>query len=118
MSGAIIFCLGGPITWKMDCQDYTYLSSCEAKICATNMGSHLTINVQNMILQLASLGYPITDATTVTPIYNDNNACVKWCHTLTTKGNRHIKHLQKCHLQMGREWKYHSHPCQWKMQPI
>jgi hypothetical protein len=26
-----------------------------------------------------------------TPLYNDNDACVKWCHNLTTKGNRHIE---------------------------
>ncbi len=92
MSGAIMFHLGGPITWKTDRQDCTSLSSCKAKIRATIMGSRLTINVPNMILHLASLGYPITDATTATPIYNNNNACVKWCHNLTTKGNHHIEH--------------------------
>jgi hypothetical protein len=47
-----------------------------------------------MICHLASLGYPITDATMATPIYNDNDACVKWCHDLTTKGNCHIKHCK------------------------
>jgi hypothetical protein len=39
MSGEILFCLGGPITWKADRQDWTSLSSCEAEIRATNMGS-------------------------------------------------------------------------------
>jgi hypothetical protein len=94
MSGAIIFRLGSPITWKTDHQDCTSLSLCEAKIRATNMGSRLIINVQNMIFHLASLGYPINDATMVTPLYNDNKACVKWGHNLTTKGDRHIKHCK------------------------
>jgi hypothetical protein len=58
------------------------------------MGSCLTINVQNMILHLTSLGYPITDATTATPVYNNNDACMKWCHNLTTKGNCHVKHCK------------------------
>ena len=100
MSGTIIFGSGGPITWKMDRQDRTSLSSCEAEIRATNMGSRLTVNVRNMILHLASLGYPITDAEQATPLYNDNEACVKWCHNLTTKGNRHIEHRENA----TREW--------------
>jgi hypothetical protein len=92
MSGAIIFHSGGPITWKTDPQERTSLSSRDAKIGATNMGSHLTVNVHNMILHLASLGYPITDAEQPTPLYNDNKACVKWCHNLTTNGYCHIEH--------------------------
>jgi hypothetical protein len=47
-----------------------------------------------MIIHLASLSYPIDDATMVTPLYNENEVCVKWCHNLTTKGNRHIKHCK------------------------
>ncbi len=26
-----------------------------------------------------------------TPIWNNNDACVKWCHNMTSKGNRHIE---------------------------
>ena len=100
MSGAIVFRSGGPITWKTDRQERTSLSSCEAEIRATNMGSRLTVNVRNMILHLASLGYPITDAQQATPLYNNNKACVKWCHNLTTKGNRHIEHKENS----TREW--------------
>ena len=100
MSGAIIFRSGGSITWKTDRQERTSLSSCEAEIRATNMGSRLTVNVRNMILHLASTGYPITDAQQATPLYNDNEACVKWCHNLTTKGNRHIEHRENA----TREW--------------
>ena len=90
MSGAIIFWSGGPIIWKMDQQDCTSLSSCKAKIRATNMGSCLTINLQNMILHLQSLSYPINDTDMATPLYNNNDACVKGCHNLTTKCNQHI----------------------------
>ena len=87
MRRAIILRSGGPITWKTDRQDCTSLSSCDAKIRATEMGSHLTVNLRNMILHLQSLGYPINDTDMATPLYNDNDACVKWCHNLTTKGN-------------------------------
>jgi hypothetical protein len=83
ISGAIIFCSGGPITWKSDRQDRTSLGLCEAEIRATNMGSRLTINIQNMISHLASLGYPINDATTATPLYNDNEVCIKWSNGAT-----------------------------------
>ncbi len=55
MSGAIIFRSGGPITWKEDCQDCIALSSCEAEIWATNIGSCLTVNVCTMISHLSYL---------------------------------------------------------------
>jgi hypothetical protein len=67
------------------------LSSCEAEIRATNMGSRLTVNTCNMISHLSSLGYPINDATCPTILYNDNDACIKLCQNMTTKGNCHIK---------------------------
>jgi hypothetical protein len=100
MSGAIIFCSGGPLTWKAERQERTSLSTCEAEIRATNMGSCLTVNLRNLILHLQSIGYPIDDTNTATPLYNDNEACVKWCHNLTTKGNRHIEHRENA----TREW--------------
>jgi hypothetical protein len=64
------------------------------------MGSRLTINTRNLILHLKSLGYPINDTDVATPLYNDNEACVKWCHNLTTKGNHHIEHREN----VTREW--------------
>ena len=70
------------------------LSSCDAEIRATNMGAHLTVNLRNLILHLQSLGYPINDTDLATPLYSDNEACVKWCHNLATKGNRHIEHKE------------------------
>jgi hypothetical protein len=92
MSGAIIYRSGSPITWKTDQQERTSLSSCDTEICATNMGARLTVNLRNLILHLQSLGYPINDTDLATPLYNDNEVCVKWCHNLTMKGNRHIEH--------------------------
>ena len=53
-----------------------------------------------MILHLAFLDYPITDAEQLSPLYNDNEACVKWCHNLTTKSNCHIEHRENA----AREW--------------
>ncbi len=45
-----------------------------------------------MISDLSISGYPINDAASPTPLYKNNNgACVKWCHNMTSKGNRHIK---------------------------
>jgi hypothetical protein len=52
------------------------------------------MNVRNMMSHLSSLGYPITDTETATTVYNDNEACIKWCHTMTTKGNQHIEHQE------------------------
>ena len=94
MSGTIIFRSGGPITWKTEHQEQTSLSSCDAEICTTAMGSCRTINTRNLILHLKSLGYPINDADMATPLYNANNACVKWCHNLTTQGYPHIEHRE------------------------
>ncbi len=94
MSGAIVMRSGGPISWKAERQERKSLSSCEAKIRATNTGLRLTVNTRNMISSLSSLGYPINDADSPTPLYNDNNACVKWCHNMTTKGNCHIKNRE------------------------
>ncbi len=58
------------------------------------MGAHLTVNTRHMISSLSDLGYPIDDTTLPTPLYNNNNACVKWCHNPTTKGNRHIENCK------------------------
>jgi hypothetical protein len=58
ISGAIIFCSGGPITWKGERQEQTALSLCDAEICATNMGSRLTVNTRNMISHLSSIVSP------------------------------------------------------------
>jgi hypothetical protein len=91
MSGAIIFWSGGPITWKGERQELTALSSCDAEIRVTNMGFRLTVNTRNMISHLSSIGYPIKDTDAPTPLFNNNEACIQWCHNMTSKGNRHIE---------------------------
>jgi len=53
-----------------------------------------------MISHLADCGFPINDTSSATPVYNDNNACVKWCHNLTSKGNHHIELREN----VTREW--------------
>ncbi len=45
-------------------------------------------------LALSSLGYPICNTKTATPLYNNNEVCIKWCHNMTTKGNFHIKQCE------------------------
>jgi hypothetical protein len=47
-----------------------------------------------MIFSLSSLGYPIRNTNTATPLYNYNKACIKWCHNMTTKGNCHIEQCE------------------------
>ncbi len=87
MSGATVMHSGGPISWKAEQQERSSLSLCEAEIQATNTCPRLTIKTQNMIFSLSSLGYPIHNTKTATPLYNDNKVCIKWCHNMTTKGN-------------------------------
>ncbi len=58
------------------------------------MGSRLTVHTRNMISSLSDLGYPIDDCKSSTPLYNDNDASVKWCHNIMTKGNRHIENKE------------------------
>jgi hypothetical protein len=52
-----------------------------------------------MISSLSSLGYPIRDNKTATPLYDDNEACIKWCHNMTTKSNRHIQQCENAILE-------------------
>jgi hypothetical protein len=59
------------------------------------MGSCLSINMHNMILNLTACGYPIADAYSPT-----TKACITWCHNTTTKGSCHIE-LQE---SITREW--------------
>jgi hypothetical protein len=58
------------------------------------------VNTRNLILDLSSKGYPITDAESATPVFNDNDACVQWCHNMRTKGYQHIEHREN----VTREW--------------
>ena len=48
MSGASLYCMGGPILWKAIRQKQTSLSLCGAKICATRKGAKITVAVRNL----------------------------------------------------------------------
>jgi hypothetical protein len=54
------------------------------------MGSQLMVNTQNLISDLSSNCYPIEDAKSATLIYNDEDACIQWCHNMTLEVNCHI----------------------------
>jgi hypothetical protein len=92
MSGAIIFRLNGPISWKTERQARTSLSSCEAEISATNMGSKLTIAARNFTRGFDACGVPVpSDISRPTNVFNDNSACVQWTGNMTLKAIRHIE---------------------------
>ncbi len=53
------------------------------------MGSRLTFNTCNMIKHSC----PWAIRSTI-PLVPHNSACVKWCHNMTTEGNRHIENCE------------------------
>ena len=91
MSGAVVMRMGGPLAWKAVRQEQTSLSSCEAEIRATNEGSKLTRNIRNLASDFKSITSALSDSTSPTLVYNDNEACVNWSRNLTTKGVRHME---------------------------
>ena len=91
MSGSIIFWYSGPLGWLCECQDCTSLSSCEAKIRATNATLKKVLDFCHLCTSMCEAGHSLPDATQPTLLYNDNDACVKWSHNMTSKAARHIK---------------------------
>jgi hypothetical protein len=91
MSGAMIFRMGGPLSWKAVRQEKTSLSSCEAEIRATNEGSKLMVATRNFATAFASSGITLSDFAGPTKVYNDNESCVTWANSTTTKGIRHME---------------------------
>jgi len=85
LSGFLICCSGGPIAWKSDRQSKTALSSCLAEIIATN---ECVKDVESIKHRASDLGMDIGDRCTT--VYNDNQACVQWSHTTTSKGIKHV----------------------------
>jgi hypothetical protein len=101
MSGAIVFRMSGPLAWKTERQEKTSLSSCEAEIKATCMGSKLTVATRNFSEGFKSCGVPApTDTDTATTLYNDNQSAVFWAHNMTLKAVRHMEFKENA----VREW--------------
>jgi hypothetical protein len=100
MSGGIIFRQGGPVARIAVRQERTSLSSCEAEIRATNEVSKLLMGICNLAECVRASGFDITDTTDTSPLYNDNEFCVRWSHNMTTKQIRHMEMRENA----VREW--------------
>ena len=90
LSGFLVMRCGGPIAWKAVRQEQTSRSTCEAEIRATDEGIKEVLSIRN---RCADMQLP--DAESPTPVYNDNQGCVDWSKTTSTKGMRHIN-LKDC----------------------
>lgn len=77
MSGAIIFRMSEPLSWKTKRQPQTSLSSCEAEINTTNMGSKLTVADKNFTRGFEAYEVPVpNNISCPTNVFNNNSACV------------------------------------------
>jgi hypothetical protein len=91
MSGSIIFKNGGPLSWLRGHQERTSLSSCEAEIRATCIMLKKVVDLRNIFWSVNDSGFACTDIDKPTLLYNDNEACVRWSHSMTSKAARHIE---------------------------
>jgi hypothetical protein len=75
--------LFGPLHWISKRQTVTTVSSAEAEIYATNVCVKFLIELEQIFdfLQIKDSFMPTTNI-----VYNDNNACVDWSKSSTTKG--------------------------------
>jgi hypothetical protein len=49
------------------------------------------VDLHNLSLSFTESGFWITDINQPSILYNDNAACVRWCHNMTSKAARHIE---------------------------
>ncbi len=91
MNGGIVFKNSGPIGWLGKCQEHTSLSSCDAEIWATNATSKKVGDFCNLSCSVSDSGHTIDGLSSPTVFYNNNDACVKWSHNMTSKAARHIE---------------------------
>jgi hypothetical protein len=91
MSGGIVFKNDGPLAWLSEHQERTSLSSCTADIRAASPTSKKVVDLQNLCLSFTKSGFPIPDINKPSLIYNNNEACVKWSHNMTSKAAHHIE---------------------------
>ena len=85
MSGHVITRCGGPIHWKAKRQERTARSSCEAEIYATDECAKDTLSLRHRAEDL-----DFDDTQRPTTLFNDNQGCVDWCKSTTSKGTKHI----------------------------
>jgi hypothetical protein len=80
--------LFGPIHWLSKQQKVTAASSAEAEIYATDECVKFLLELVQLLdfLDLKKVFMPSTNI-----IYNDNQACVEWSKSATSKGLRHIQ---------------------------
>jgi hypothetical protein len=91
MNGGIVSKNGGPIGWLGKCQERMSLSSCVAKIWATNATSKNVVDFRNLSRSVSDSGHSMEGLSSPTLLYNDKDACVKWLHIMTSKEARHIE---------------------------
>ena len=91
MDGGIIFKNGGPIGWLGKRQKCMSLSPCEAEIWATNATSKKVMEFCNLSHSISESGRTIDGFSSWMVFYNNNDACVKWLHNMTSKAARHIE---------------------------
>eukprot|EP00956_Cyclotella_meneghiniana_P020999 scaffold37679_cov76-Cyclotella_meneghiniana.AAC.13 len=91
LSGYIICCAGGPITWKAIRKDKTANSSCVAEINATHECVMDLLSVKHRAMDL---GFP--DAFDRITVYNDNKSACDWASSVTLKGTKHINLHENC----------------------
>ena len=87
MSGFIIF-FNGPVHWCSKRQRITARSSAEAEIYATDECVKELLRLKLMTIDMGI--YNIYFKGTPIQVYNDNNACVCWSKSTTTKGLRYM----------------------------
>ena len=87
VSGYVIW-LGGPMHWVSKRQTITARSSAESEIYATD---ECVKQLQQLTHIIEELNVGDIVMPNPTPVYNDNAACIKWSHSLTTKGLRHLQ---------------------------
>jgi hypothetical protein len=91
MNGGIVFKNGGPVGWLSKHQERMSLSSCEAKIRATNATSEKVVDFCNLSCGVSDAGYTLPNINAPSVLYNDNDACVMWSYNMTSKSARHIE---------------------------
>jgi len=80
--------LHGPLHWISKRQQVTAASSAEAEIYTTDECIKFLLELVQIMdfLEVKHLFMPSTNT-----FYNDNNACVEWSRSATSKGLRHIQ---------------------------